>query len=86
MSDVTPSTLADTPEIPHMTIINFNYDNYMFQLWGIIFAGVICNIVVKAHFGIFTPKVSWDIYYGIYLAATLDSARKGGNFLLFLNN
>ena len=28
----------------------------------------------------------WDIYYGMYLAAILDSARKGGNFLLFLNN
>ena len=28
----------------------------------------------------------WDIYYGMYLAAILDSSRKGGNFLLFLNN
>ena len=26
------------------------------------------------------------IYYGIYLAAILDSSRKGGNFILFLNN
>ena len=22
----------------------------------------------------------WDIYYGMYLAAILDSSRKGGNF------
>ena len=34
-----------------------------------------------------TPtKALWDIYYGMYLAAILDSSRKGGNFLLFLNN
>ena len=32
------------------------------------------------------PNASWDIYYGMYLAAILDSSRKGGNFLLFLNN
>ena len=33
-----------------------------------------------------TPNASWDIYYGMYLPAILYSARKGGNFLLFLNN
>ena len=32
------------------------------------------------------PNASWDIYYRMYLAAILYSARKGGNFLLFLNN
>ena len=32
------------------------------------------------------PNASWDIYYGMYLAAILDSSRKGGNFLLFVNN
>ena len=32
------------------------------------------------------PNASWDIYYGMYLAAILDSSRKGGNFLIFLNN
>ena len=32
------------------------------------------------------PNASWDIYYGMYLAAILDSSRKGGNSLLFLNN
>ena len=32
------------------------------------------------------PKCIMDIYYGMYLVAILDSARKGGNFLLFLNN
>ena len=32
------------------------------------------------------PNASWDIYYGMYLAAILYSSRKGGNFLLFLNN
>ena len=26
------------------------------------------------------------IYYGMYLAAILDSSRKSGNFFLFLNN
>ena len=32
------------------------------------------------------PKALWDIYYGMYLASILDSSRKGGNFLAFLNN
>ena len=32
------------------------------------------------------PNASRDIYYGRYLAAILYSARKGGNFLLCLNN
>ena len=32
------------------------------------------------------PDASWDIYYGMFLAAILDFPRKGGNFLLFLNN
>ena len=34
------------------------------------------------------PKcnASWDLYYGMYLAAILDFPTKGGNFLLFLNN
>ena len=32
------------------------------------------------------PNASWDIYYGMYLAAILDSSRKGGNFFVFLNN
>ena len=31
-------------------------------------------------------NASWDICYGMYLAAILDSSRKGGNFFLFLNN
>ena len=34
----------------------------------------------------YPPNASWDIYYGMYLAAILDSSRKVGNFLLFLNN
>ena len=48
---------------------------------------------VRVHIGRFTPpknnnncNVSWDIYYEMYLAAIMDSARKGGNFFLFLNN
>ena len=28
----------------------------------------------------------WDVYCGMYLAVILDSSRKGGNFLLFVNN
>ena len=30
-------------------------------------------------------KASWDVYYGMYLAAIVDSLQKGGNLLLFLN-
>ena len=33
-----------------------------------------------------TAKASRDVYYGMYVAAIVDSSRKGGNFLLFLNN
>ena len=83
MSDVTP---LDTPKHPHMTITNFNYE-------GSYLPGLICHIGVKADLGRSAsrstptpPNASWDIYYGMYLAAILDSARKGGNFLLFLNN
>ena len=54
-----------------MTITNFIYE-------GSYLPGVICNIVVKAHFGRSTPNASWDIYYGMYLAAILDSSRKVG--------
>ena len=49
--------------------------------------------IVTAHInrstGRSTPphtNVLWDKYYEMYLAAILDSTRKGGNFLLFLNN
>ena len=88
MSDVTPLTPPKHPQTPskhpHMTITNFNYENSYLPC-------VICNIVVKADLGRSpgrcTPtNASWDIYYGIDLAAILDSSRKGGNFLLFLNN
>ena len=51
--------------------------------------GLIYNIVIKADLGRYpgrsTPQMH-HIYYGMYLAAILDSSRKGGNFLLFLNN
>ena len=75
------------PKHPHMTITNFNYENSHLPC-------VICNNVVKADLGrspgrctpTLTPNTSWDIYCGMYLAAILDSSRKGGNFLLFLNN
>ena len=35
-----------------------------------------------------TPPTNalWHIYYEMYLPAILDSSRKGGNFLLLLNN
>ena len=44
--------------------------------------------VIEAHQLADLPPTNalWDIYYGMYLAAIWDSARKGGNFLLFLNN
>ena len=32
------------------------------------------------------PQMHYGIYYGMYLAAILNSSRKGGNFLLFVNN
>ena len=80
MSDVTPHYTPD------MTITNFNYENSYLL-------GVICNIVLKADLGRspgrctpHSPNASWHIYGGIDLAAILDSSRKGGNFLLFLNN
>ena len=87
MSDVTPSTPPETPQTPL-------HDIYIFELWQLqsstmiahIFPGVICNIVVKAHLAHLTTNASWNIYYGMYLAAILDSSKKGGNFLLFLNN
>ena len=44
---------------------------------------------IKRSTGRSTPSPTnalWDIYYGMNLAAILDSSRKGGNFLLFLNN
>ena len=79
MSDVTPWH-------PHMTITNFNYE-------GSYLPGVIHNIVVKADLGRSpgrctpTPQMHHGIYYyGIDLAAIWDSARKVGNFPLFLNN
>ena len=83
MSDVTPLTLP--PKHPQMTITNFNYE-------GSYLPGLICNIVVKSDLGRSasrsTPQMHHGIYiyYGMYLAAMLDSYRKGGNFLLFLNN
>ena len=33
-----------------------------------------------------TTNALWDIYYGMYLVAILDSSRKGENFLLLVNN
>ena len=48
MSDVTPSHPLTPKEHPHMTITNFNYEaSYL--------PGVICNIVVKADLGRWTP-------------------------------
>ena len=86
MSDVMLSTPPTPSKHPHMPITNLNYENSYVP-------GVICNIVVKADLGRsasrFTPpnppNASWDIYYGMYLAAILHSATKGQNFLLFLN-
>ena len=91
MSDVTPLdnplTPQNTPETPQntpqMTIINFNYE-------GSYLPGLIWNVVAKADLGrspgrSTPPNASWDILWD-YLAAILDSSRKGGNFLFFLNN
>ena len=66
MSDVTYSTPANSPETPQntltwklyiwtLTVTKFNYDcSYL--------PDVICNIVVKAHFGIPTPQMHHGIY------------------------
>ena len=51
MSDVTPLTPLipwNTPKTPHMTITNFNYESSYLP-------SVICNIVVKADLGRWTP-------------------------------
>ena len=103
-SHVRCNPFHNTPNIPKTPMKYPPHDNYKFQLWGLIFASVICNIVVKANLGTWTPQTNpqtwqmnllWfmetpkcisDIYYGMYLAAMLDSSRKGGNFFLFLNN
>ena len=77
-----PHNTSNTPETPpkhpHMMITNFNYE-------GSYLPGLICNIVVKADLGRSTsrsishsPNASWDIYYGMHLAAILDSSRKVG--------
>ena len=50
---------------------------YVILLLKLILADLLADI---------PPNASWDIYYGIDLAAILDSTRKGENFLLFLNN
>ena len=77
-----PLHTPDTPETPpkhlHMTMTNFSYElSYL--------PGVICIIVVKANLGRSTPPPNalWDIYYGMYLAAILDSSSKGGNIFYF---
>ena len=70
MSDVTPLTYPNTPKTPHMTITTFNYE-------GSYLPVLICNIFVKADLPAdlppTPPNASWDIYYGMYLAAILDS-------------
>ena len=78
----------NTPKIlPH--------DNYIFELWQLQSSTMIAHIVqvsyvillLKLILSDLPPKCTMEyIYYGMYLAAILDSSRKGGNFLLFLNN
>ena len=83
MSDVTPSTSPTTQNNPNMTITNFNHE-------GSYLPCVICNIIVKADLGRSASKpipqcimgyILWDV-----LGAMLDSSRKDGKFILFLNN
>ena len=45
---MTPPDTPNTPETPHMTITNFTYES-------LYLPGVICNIVVKADLGRWTP-------------------------------
>ena len=53
--------------------------SYVILLWKLILADLSADLPHP-------PNASWDIYYGMYLADIVDSLRKGGNFLLFLNN
>ena len=75
----------NTLKHPHMTITNFNYENSYLPC-------IICNIVVKGDLGRSpgrctpTPKCIMGYRLWDNLATVLDSSRKGGNFLLFLNN
>ena len=69
------------------------HDNYKFQLWRLIFARFHMSYCCESWswqicWQIYPhpPNASWDVYYGMYLTATLDSSRKGRNFPLFLNN
>ena len=51
----TPNTSETPPKHPNMTITNLNYE-------GSYLSGIICNIVVIAHFGRSTP-----MHHGIYI-------------------
>ena len=54
--------------------------------WHLLLKNGNWQIYAKICQQIYPPNASWDIYYGMYLAAILYSARKDGDFLLFLNN
>ena len=99
MSDVTPPLkLSWLPQnLPQMTITNLNYEGSYLPgvICNIFVKGNIGRWTPQTnpklgrwtYFGWWKPpNASWDIYYGMYLATMLDSSRKGGNFLLFLNN
>ena len=73
------STGRSTPcKYWHLVVKNGNFTFLLlkssyWQINGQIYPPLQCN-------------ASWDLYYGMYLAAIVDSSRKGGNLLSFLNN
>ena len=76
---ISRSASRSTPQYWHLVVQNGSFTLLLTssgQEWQL------ADLLADLH----PPNASWDIYYGMYLAAILDSSRKGGNFLLFLNN
>ena len=74
-ADLGRSPGRSTPQYWHLVVKNGNLTlllTYSGQEWQL--ADLLADL---------PPNASWDIYYGMYLAAILDSSRKGGNFLYF---
>ena len=69
------STGRSTPSRKwHLVVKN---DNMTFLLLELICADQLADLSPSR--GIYC-KTSWDVYYGMYLAAIVDSSKKGGNF------
>ena len=71
------SKLADLPLQWHLV---FKNGIFTFLLLEFILADQLADLPPT------NCNASWDVYYGMYLPAIVDSSSKGGNLLLFLNN